>query len=92
METRVMQEESQELLASRGMPGVVKGDVKVQRMLRTKPTGEIQKMKEFSVGQLYDLNNIPDGANREFEFYLQCVSDGPRADIARYIHQHYLGR
>jgi hypothetical protein len=92
----------EEVMRSRGLDPtarsgmkVIKGDIVIPRDIRLRPRielGETQKMKEFSVDNLYDLSNIPDGAIREFEFYLQCSSEGPRVDIARYIHDKYMGR
>ena len=49
-------------------------------------------MKKFDIGDLYDLSKIPDDAVREFELYLKCHAEGERAEIARFIHNKYLGR
>lgn len=75
--------------------GVTKGTISTLRDMRLRPRtelGDMQKMKTFSIDQLYDLGNIPDGAIREFEAYLQCTEQGPRVDVARYIHNRYLGK
>ncbi len=74
---------------------VIKGDIVVPRTVRMRPRtelGDTQKMKSFTVDTLYDLSNIPDGAIRELEFYLRCSSSGPRVEIARYIHDKYMGK
>lgn len=74
---------------------VIKGNIVVPRSVRLKPRtelGDSQKMKNFTVDTLYDLSNIPDGAIRELEFYLRCSSTGPRVEIARYIHNKYMGK
>ena len=74
---------------------VIKGDIVVPRNVRMRPRtelGDTQKMKNFTVDTLYDLSNIPDGAIRELEFYLRCSSSGPRVEIARYIHDKYMGK
>ena len=65
------------------------------RTVRLRPRrelGESQKMAEFKVEDLYDLSSIPDDAIREFELYLKCSNEGPRAQIARFIHDKYLGK
>ena len=75
--------------------GVTKGTISVPRPVRLRPRpelGESQKMKQFSVEELYDLSSIPDDAIREFELYLQCTSEGPEAQVARFIHDRYMGK
>ena len=71
---------------------VLKGTVVVPRMERPKPDlGETRKMGEIDIGNIFDLSSIPADANRQFELYLKFVSEGPEADVARLIHQKYLG-
>ncbi len=75
--------------------GVTKGRISVLRQIRLRPRtelGESQKMKEFRVEDLYDLSSIPDDAIREFELYLKCTSEGSRAQVARFIHDKYMGK
>lgn len=92
-------EQTEPGVTSRAVPDstmkVIKGDIVVPRDVRLRPRtelGESQKMKQFTVDTLYDLSRIPDGAIREFEFYLRCSSAGPRVEIARYIHDKYMGK
>jgi len=76
-------------------PGVTKGTITVPRPVRLRPRtelGESQKMKQFSVEDLYDLSSIPDDAIREFELYLKCTNEGSRAQVARFIHDRYMGK
>lgn len=82
-------------------PGVIKGTIpegaarRPERDIRLRPRPELgpsTKMKEFNIGDLYDLTNIPDDAAREFELYLRCHAEGERAIIARFIHDRYLGK
>jgi hypothetical protein len=80
---------------ARAIPGVTKGEVTVPRPVRLRPRkelGESQQMKTFKVEDLYDLRNIPDDAIREFELYLKCTKEGTRAEIARFIHNKYMGK
>ena len=71
---------------------VVKGTITVPRMERPKPDlGDTRKMIGIDVGDIFDLSNIPADANREFELYLKFVSEGAEAEVARLIHQRYLG-
>jgi hypothetical protein len=82
--------------------GVIKGtiyedDPRREERPRLRPRAELGttvKMKEFDVNDLYDLSKIPDDAAREFELYLQCISQDPegRAQIARFIHDKYMGK
>jgi tetratricopeptide (TPR) repeat protein len=75
--------------------GITKGTISVPRPIRLRPRqelGESQQMKQFKVEDLYDLDNIPNDAIREFELFLKCSSEGPRVDIARFIHNRYLGK
>jgi hypothetical protein len=76
-------------------PGVTKGTISVPRPTRLRPReelGESQQMKVFKVEDLYDLNNIPDDAIREFELYLKCTNEGPESQVARFIHDKYMGK
>jgi hypothetical protein len=80
---------------SRGIPGATKGEISVLRQIRLRPReelGKLQKMKEFSIEGLYDLSSIPDDAIREFELYLKCTSEGPESQVARFIHDKYMGK
>lgn len=82
-------------------PGVIKGTIpqgaarRPERDIRLRPRPELgtsKKMKEFNIGDLYDLSKIPDDAAREFELYMKCHAQGERTTIARFIHNRYLGR
>lgn len=91
--SRTLREDVREDVKTRGGMQVIKGNVAVQRALRMKPSDDdTQVIEDFNVGRVYDLSNIPDGAIREFEFYLQCTNVGARADIAREIHKQYQGQ
>jgi tetratricopeptide (TPR) repeat protein len=75
--------------------GVTKGTISVPRPIRLRPReelGESQKMKQFSVEDLYDLSSIPDDAIREFELFLKCTNTGSRVQVARFIHDRYMGK
>lgn len=68
---------------------------RLERDIRLRPRaelGETVTMKKFNVNDLYDLSKIPDDAVREFELYLKCITQGDRVDIARFIHQKYMGK
>lgn len=74
---------------------VTKGDISVLRQIRLRPRtelGDLQKMKQFNIEELYDLSSIPDDAIREFELYLKCKNEGPEAQVARFIHDKYMGK
>ena len=82
-------------------PGLIKGTIpegvtrRPERDIRLRPRPELgtsTKMKKFDIGDLYDLSKIPDDAVREFELYLKCHTEGERTEIARFIHNKYLGR
>jgi hypothetical protein len=90
-----MAKEEEEKKARAISPKVTKGTIAVPRPVRLRPRkelGESQKMKQFSVEDLYDLSNIPDDAIREFELYLKCTNEGARTQIARFIHDRYMGK
>jgi tetratricopeptide (TPR) repeat protein len=79
---------------SRAM-GVTKGDIAVPRQQRLTPRKELggsQKMIGFKLESLYDLSHIPDDAIREFELYLKCAETGPQVDVARFVHDKYMGK
>jgi hypothetical protein len=84
---------------SPGYTGVVKGEIqpgegrRPERDIRLRPRaelGETRKMQKFEISDLYDLNNIPDDAAREFELFLRCNKQGDQTEIARFIHRRYL--
>ncbi len=90
--SRLLREKETEEAKTRG---ITKGTVTVPRPVRLRPRselGESQQMKVFKVEDLYDLTNIPDDAIREFELYLKCTNEGDRAQIARFIHDKYMGK
>ena len=76
--------------------GVTKGDITIPRLQRLQhpgpELGDSQKMITFKLEDLYDLSRIPNDAIREFELYLKCADTGPRVDVARFVHDKYMGK
>ena len=95
--SRLLKKAAEEEGKTRGISPmrVKKGDITVLRQIRLRPReelGELQKMKQFNIEELYDLSSIPDDAIREFELFLKCTNEGARATVARFIHDKYMGK